>query len=230
MANQQFLDALQEQDKVAFIQNLIDSSAGGNTLTGDQIRSLLDAVADTNIFDDASKQTINDLVLSTQGGTYTAGDPMNMDPDLTTAHTASSVPIVLTQPQVLPATSIEAMASNTLISVGSTFKAIQAFGINTMTEKGIVSRIDDIVETGIYEGTDVLGSPVSGKVIIEVYADQDNDLDISLKGSDGRRYEGGKPHGGIVHWSNVTPDHLFGIADPDNADGNDGDIYFQYTV
>ncbi len=306
MANQQFLDALKEQDKVDFIKSLF-TSTGGGTLTGAQIRALLDAVTDTNIFDDASKKAINDLVSATQGSAFTNGDPMNMDPDLTTTHTASSVPIVLTQPQILPITSIAAMASNTLISVGSTFKALHAFGMNTMTEKGDVSDVNDIVETGIYtgndvanspiqghimvmahkdlhsnfnyllmgsdmilhtggkpladntptwktlvyddvafsykgiitnmdeiigtgiyEGADIIGAPTTGHVIIEAYANQHGDLDVSLKGQDGRRYEGGRPAGGVIHWHNVSPDHLFGTANPDNADGNDGDIYFKY--
>ncbi len=99
---------------------------------------------------------------------------------------------------------------------------------NTFMYMGVITNMDEIAAMGVYEGTDVIGSPITGKVIIEAYADKDGDLDVSLKGQDGRRYEGGKPAGGAIHWHNVSPDHLYGTANPDNADGNDGDIYFKY--
>ena len=62
------------------------------------------------------------------------------------------------------------------------------------------------------------------------HKDTAGNLDISLKGADGRRHEGGKPASGSIFWHLMNPDHLFGTADPDNADGFDGDVYFKYTV
>ena len=92
--------------------------------------------------------------------------------------------------------------------------------------KGTVTAIDDITTAGIYDGVDLLDSPVQGPVIIEVYADTAGNLDISLKGNDGERHEGGRPNGGAVFWHNVAPDHLAGHTDPLDTLGNDGDVFF----
>ena len=90
-----------------------------------------------------------------------------------------------------------------------------------------ITDVADINKAGVYDGTDVAGAPVQGAIIIEVYMDSKGDFDLSCKGADMRRYEGGKSATGTVHWGTVAPDHLFGTADPLDTLGHDGDIYFK---
>jgi len=94
-------------------------------------------------------------------------------------------------------------------------------------EVKVITDVADITKAGVYSGTDVTNAPVQGDVIVEAYMDAKGDFDLSCKGSDMRRYEGGKPATGAPHWGTVAPDHLFGTAVPANTLGHDGDIYFK---
>ena len=90
-----------------------------------------------------------------------------------------------------------------------------------------ITDVADIIKAGVYDGTDVANAPVQGDIILEAYMDSKGNFDLSCKGADMRRYEGGKPSTGNPHWGTVAPDHLFGTADPIDTLGNDGDIYFK---
>jgi len=101
--------------------------------------------------------------------------------------------------------------------------------VATLDDLGAVAVITDvasIVKAGVYSGTDVANAPVQGDVIIEAYKDAKGDFDLSCKGADMRRYEGGKPATGTPHWGTVAPDHLSGATAPADTLGHDGDIYF----
>ena len=94
-------------------------------------------------------------------------------------------------------------------------------------EVKVITDVASITKAGVYSGTDVANAPVQGDVIIEAYKDAKGDFDLSCKGSDMRRYEGGKPATGAPHWGTVAPDHLSGATVPADTLGHNGDIYFQ---
>jgi len=97
---------------------------------------------------------------------------------------------------------------------------------NTNTDAMSILDVAEIADAGTYDGTDVIGAPVQGKIIIEAYMDSHGNLDLSCKGADMRRYEGGKSAAGVVHFGTVAPDHLSGTTAPADTLGHDGDIYF----
>ena len=205
----------------------VEYAQGGSVpLTATQIKALYESNVDTNALTDALK----DIITGLHGITYTTEVPTDPDYNLQTPHITADVPIRMLQPQNVPTDPAIALASREFMTIGSVIALMNQFQTLVMKYKGTISNMDEITESGFYDGTNVVGSPITGKVIVEAYSDKDGNLDISLKGQDGRRYEGGKPNGGAIHWHNVTPDHLYGTVTPDNADGNDGDIYFQYIV
>ena len=119
-------------------------------------------------------------------------------------------------------------AGNTIVAkIGTEFKTV-AFTDSLPVAKTITD-VAEIDATGVYDGTDIAQAPITGDVIIEAYKDAKGDFDLSCKGADMRRYEGGKQKGtsGAIHWGTVAPDHLFGTTVPADTLGQDGDIYFK---
>ena len=96
-----------------------------------------------------------------------------------------------------------------------------------MFARGIVTDVNAIKTTGIYEGINVANAPVQGAVIIEAYKDTAGDIDLTLKDSTMRRYEGGKRAGSDAVWHTVQATHLYGNAVPADTLGQDGDLYFK---
>jgi len=99
--------------------------------------------------------------------------------------------------------------------------------VKKSSKSTVIHSIAQIKNSGYYEGTNITGSPVKGKVNITATKDTAGDIGLTLKDATLRVYEGGIPHGGTAHWKHVAPDHLFGTAVPSDSLGKDGDLYFK---
>jgi len=96
-----------------------------------------------------------------------------------------------------------------------------------MFARGIITDVNNITTSGIYEGVNVANAPVTGAVIIEAYKDAAGNIDLTLKDPTMRRYEGRKQAGSSAVWHNAEPHHLYGDAVPADTLGEDGDLYFK---
>jgi len=92
-----------------------------------------------------------------------------------------------------------------------------------------VTNMDEIVASGYYEGTDVIGVPKTGPIVITAIVDDAGNASYQIMGTDMRMQLGGKPNGQPIQWQANNPDHLSGTTAPDDAVGVDGDLYFQYA-
>ncbi len=175
-------------DGGAWIEHTVGSS--GSVMTAAQIKSLYEGNAETNAFTDAMVTALAGLQ---QGLTHMDGDPASPDENLKTDHIALALPARLETQQTLPTIIAEAMASKEFMTVGSVFKQFHAFSQNTMTEKGDITNINDIVETGIYTGNDVVNSPIQGHIMIMAHKDLHSNFGYMLMGDDMLLHTGGKP-------------------------------------
>ena len=82
-------------------------------------------------------------------------------------------------------------------------KTILADKVKTMMEKGAVTDIGGIAESGIYEGNNVTGSPMQGPIMVMANKDSNGDFGFFLMGSDGALHTGGKPTGGKIFWTEI---------------------------
>ena len=91
----------------------------------------------------------------------------------------------------------------------------------------VIHNIADIRGPGYYEGVAIVGAPVQTGVHITATKDSQGNIGLTLKDDTLRVYQGGIPKGGTAHFNHPSPNHLFGTTVPNNALGNDGDIYFK---
>jgi len=80
---------------------------------------------------------------------------------------------------------------------------LQAMFTNTMANKGAVSTLDDIAETGIYEGVDVALSPVQGAIMIMAGKDESGGMGVMIIDAKNELHVGSKPSGGSFTFSAV---------------------------
>ena len=89
----------------------------------------------------------------------------------------------------------------------------------------VITDIADIVDAGVYEGTNVKGAPVKGKIIISALTDSLGDIQYTVHSEDGHLRLGGKPAHSHVKWNPVLPLTLSGTTYPASDIGIDGDTY-----
>jgi len=194
------------------------SSGGGatNPLTGAQIKALYEAEADTNALTDALKTIIEhitvtkdldlDVISNNAKAALNQLTNLSLDPSGPTVMTIKE--IELDKAQVVSPNPAVAIVDNRLMSVASVFSMMHALKTKTMMEKGNITAINDVRETGIFEGTDVTGAPVPGKIMVMSNKDINGDYGYFLMGHDGVLHTGGRPAGGKVFWTeikSVTP-------------------------
>ena len=141
-------------------------------------------------------------------------DSQDPDYDMKKNHIGSDLPIILNQPQVINADPAIRKVSKELMTVGSFFEEYGKLTARTMSFKGTVNAFSDIVETGIYSGTDLTYSPIAGQVMVMASKDDLGNFGYFLMGSNMELHVGGKPIGTQrVNWNKV--------ADPGSALGLD---------
>ncbi len=79
-----------------------------------------------------------------------------------------------------------------------------AVKVDTMTDKGVITDITKITETGIYEGMDVLKSPVQGGIMVLANKDAAGNMGFFVMGDDGKLHTGGKPANKDVFFSEIA--------------------------
>lgn len=183
----------------------VEQSGGGSgsAMTGVQIKALYEAVVDTNVFDDAEKQAIKDLVIATHGVAYTEEVPTDPDDNLKTSHITTDVPMRMLQSQHVPTDPVKALASRELMTIGSVMALMNQFQTLVMKDKGTITDMAGITETGIYEGTDVTDSPITGEIMVMANKDSHGDFGFFLMGDDRTMHTGGKKAGGKIGWQQV---------------------------
>jgi hypothetical protein len=74
----------------------------------------------------------------------------------------------------------------------------------TMMDKGTITDINGITETGIYEGTDIANAPITGKGMVLANKDAAGDFGFFYMGADEVLHTGGKQAGGTaVKWTSI---------------------------
>jgi hypothetical protein len=73
-----------------------------------------------------------------------------------------------------------------------------------MQEKGAITDIDDVVETGIYHGIDVSKSPIQGPIMVMSSQDSAGNMGFFLMGSDQILRVGSKPVGSPATWKTIA--------------------------
>jgi len=126
---------------------------------------------------------------------------LNLDGSGATLMTAKD--IELAQAQVVPTDPVLALKDNRMITVASTITAFNNMSIKVMMEKGIITDISGITETGIYEGTDVANSPMTGPIMVMANKDSNGDFGFFLMGADGALHTGGKAQLGKTFWTEI---------------------------
>jgi len=111
--------------------------------------------------------------------------------------------IELAQAQVVPSDPAAALKDNRMITVGATIKAFNNMSVKVMMEKGAITDISGITETGIYEGTDVANSPITGPIMVMANKDTNGDFGFFLMGADGALHTGGKAQLGKTFWTEI---------------------------
>jgi len=126
---------------------------------------------------------------------------LNLDGSGATLMTAKDVE--LAQAQVVPTDPVLALKDNRMITVASTIAAFNNMSVKVMMEKGIITDISGITETGIYEGTDVANSPMTGPIMVMANKDSNGDFGFFLMGADGALHTGGKAQLGKTFWTEI---------------------------
>ena len=90
-----------------------------------------------------------------------------------------------------------------------------------------ITNVDDIVDTGSYDGTDIIGAPITGKILISAIKDNSGDIQYTIYSADGHLRLGGKPAAGHITWDPVIPLVFKGAGLPNKTIGIDGDNYIQ---
>ena len=72
-----------------------------------------------------------------------------------------------------------------------------------MKEKGVIADIADVVETGIYYGTNVTNTPASGDVMVMGSRDIHGNMCCFLMDSKMDLYLGGTPSSGTTNWTKM---------------------------
>ena len=74
-----------------------------------------------------------------------------------------------------------------------------------ITHKTPISKIDDIIGTGIYQGMNVQGSPKAGGIVVMATKTDSGDIGYMLIGDDNVLHTGGKAHGQtVVKWKSYA--------------------------
>ncbi len=178
-------------------------AAGAPHMTDAQLKAQYENNPDTNPFDDAAKQAIIDLKAATHGVAYTIEIPTDPDTNLKTPHITTDVPMRMLQPQVIPLDHAIALGSRELMTVGNVVAMFSHLQTQSMMDKGTISDIDAITETGIYEGVDVTDSPITGEIMVMANKDSHGDFGFFLMGDDRTMHTGGKKAGGVLGWQQV---------------------------
>ena len=148
----------------------------------------------------ASDLDIDTINTNAKSAIKKVGD-LNLDGSGATLMTAKD--IELAQKQVVPTDPALALKDNRMITVASTIEAFNNMSIKVMMEKGIITDISGITETGIYEGTDVANSPMTGPIMVMANKDTNGDFGFFLMGADGALHTGGKAQLGSTFWTEV---------------------------
>ena len=90
-----------------------------------------------------------------------------------------------------------------------------------------ITNMNDITDTGTFDGTDVVGAPIKGKVLISAIKDTSGDIQYDVYSADGHLRLGGKPAHGHLQWDPVIPLVFKGNKFPDDKIGIDGDVYIE---
>ena len=107
--------------------------------------------------------------------------------------------------QAVPQNPTAAKASKELMTIGSMFTQMSHLQTLTMMDKGAVTDIKLITETGIYGGTDVLNSPVQGGIMVMANKDGHGNFGYFLMGADRAFHTGGRPAGSDnIAWKAVV--------------------------
>ena len=216
-----------DAEKVAMLDGgawveLASGGGAGNPLTGAQIKALYEGNADTNAFTDALKATLahikatkafdadviqDNLAAQTQrtaGVSFTPAVPTSPNPDLKKDHIAVSAPVVMEGVQHIPTDHTTAIMSKELMTVGNVLTLLSQIASLTMMDKGTIADINDITETGIYEGTDIQHGPITGKAMVLANKDAAGDYGFFFMGADEVLHTGGKQAGGTaVKWTSI---------------------------
>jgi hypothetical protein len=213
-------------EKVAMLDGgawveLSSGGGAGNPLTGAQIKALYEAEADTNAFTDTLKATLafikatksfdadvvqENLAAETKrtgGISFTPADNASQNPDLKKDHIAVSAPVVMEGDQQIPTDHTTALLSKELMTVGNVMTLLSQIASLTMMDKGVVADINDITETGIYEGVDIQHGAVAGPAMVLANKDATGNLGLFFMGQDQVLHTGGKPNGGAVSWVSI---------------------------
>ena len=73
-----------------------------------------------------------------------------------------------------------------------------------LINKGVIVSVLDITETGIYEGTNIGDTIITGEVMILAHKDQVGNIGYLMMEANGTMHTGGKPAGGAVVWHEVV--------------------------
>ena len=179
-------------------------SVGTAHLTDSQIKTQYENNPDTNAFDDAAVAALAAVIEDAKELDWVAADPANADDNKKTDHTDVGAPLVLTYNQVMPSDQAKSLASKELLSIGNLFKVLMPLKELSMMDKGVITDIGDITETGIYAGDNVLNSPTQGGIMVMANKDGQGNFGYFLMGADRGFHTGGRASGtNSIDWTTV---------------------------
>ena len=125
----------------------VGAAAGGATLDAATIKNLYESNVDTEGLTAAMAVVVRSL------GTNTAltTDPVTM----------LSKPLGAANPTPVPTDQVAALASKNYMTVGQVFKALTQLHTSGLTDKGVVSKLSIIVDTGIYHYVPSMPTPLA---------------------------------------------------------------------
>ena len=126
------------------------------------------------------------------------GDLTSPDPDLKIDHNTVHAPLINDVVQTIPA---DPLTSNEYATFSSLAAILNVHDEGTMMDKGPILDINDIVETGIYHGLDVINAPITGGIMVLANKDALGNFMYLLLGADGILHVGGKPVGHSIFFT-----------------------------
>ena len=204
----EFLKALKEADKVAFIKSLLPSGGVGGSPFDPSVAMIEKGVI-TNMTDIIETGIYN--------GKNVKDSPVTGDI------------LVMASQDPHGNMGYFVMDSQMDLYMGGKKAGTSTFAWNRVLNEGAktITNITDIKSTGAYEGLDVVGAPVQGKIIIQALQDITGDISYTVYSSDGHLRLGGKPAHGHIQWNPVIPLIFTGPKFPSKNIGIDGDGYIQ---
>ena len=132
-------------------------------------------------------------------------NPTSSDANEQKDRVETELPVMLKQVQVMSGDPAINKLSKYYMTIGSFFKEYEKLTSQTMMNKGTVNDFGDIVNTGIYSGTDLTYSPIVGQVMVMASKDDLGNFGYFLMGSDMKLHVGARPIGTTrVNWNRVA--------------------------